>query len=1020
MALQTELETLEGIRSRIQTSVEKTVAVALGMAWIGGLLLLFALALSEDQPAALRQARMATGAAVCLASLLALWTLKRRGPKPAIALFSLFCYVAVTGLSIHAGTGVASPGTSVALALVLIASFMISPRAGKWYTFGAVVGIAGLTAAQCLGWISGLTATNIPPPAAYALVYVGVFVFAGLAIHRFSTLFWQATAQLDQARQVLQLKVEQQQQTQAQLKDSEQRLTALLNHAPMAILIFEINDGRLHYANQHALREHQARDEAELEATALYSKPPYARQDLMQGIESTCAHGPHEQQWRTVDKQGRELWWMIKLQRMTLDGIPYVAAFAENITEQIRVHQALIDEQFRLEDKVKERTNELVEQQRQLKAIIDALPVALTIKDPQGRYRLCNRVFEDMVGRDKDDILQHVDGEFLDFSTAYAIGHDDALVLEEGQSKRSEQDIPTATGELKDYLVTKVPLVNEHSEIQALLTLATDITDIKTLQRELRAATTEAERLAKIKAEFLANMSHEIRTPLNGVLGLAHIGAREHANTPTAQALFQKITRSGQHLLGVINDILDFSKIDAGKLNIESNCLSPLQIAEESLSVLSDRATAKGLTLTLDNQGIPKWIIGDSLRIQQVLINLLSNAVKFTDEGQITLTLSQQGGSLLFSVQDTGIGMTPQMQARIFTPFEQADTSTTRQFGGTGLGLTISRQLARLMGGDITVDSHPGQGSTFTLMLPNQASDHAPAPPKPSGLAQAGQRPLAGLRVLAVDDVDVNREILVSLLESEGAETTFAAHGLDAIELVRHHGPDYFDVVLMDVQMPVMDGLTATTRIKTLAPELPVIALTAYALEQERQRCLDAGMISHLPKPVDPDLMVSTILEHVQPRTRAMTSPAPVTAPSTHAASNARTAPPMTPLPLEGADLNMALLRCGGKSAVLLKILGKFAQSQQDFVAQFELLQSQGNDQARRAAHALKGTAANLGFASVSALAGQLEDACSQGDAQEVTQALHQLGSQLDFTLSKLNDWLAQQTESVSIAYNAQ
>ncbi|MGE5451565.1 MAG: ATP-binding protein [Acidobacteriota bacterium] len=1017
MALRIELEPLDGVRHRIQAAADKLVAVALGLSWVGGLLLLFALVISQGQPDALRQARLLTGAAVCAATALSWWGVKRLGTKVTIPLFSLFCYLAVISLSIRTGTGVASPATTVALALVLVASCLIPARLGVAYRLFAVAGILGVTLAQAQGWLTGLTAANTPPAAAYALVDIGVFCFAAVAIQQFGKLFWQAVDHLNETRQALQTQVEQQQHTQAQLQDSERRLTALLNNVPMAILIFEITDGRLHYANQHALDEHQVRDVAELEASALYSRAPYSREDLMQGIRHTCTMGPHEQQWCTLNRQGKELWWNVKLEHMHLDGQTYVTAFAENITAQIMVHQALIDEQFRLEDKVKERTNELVEQQRQLNAIIDALPVALTVKDLQGRYRLCNHVFEEMVGKRKEDILTRTDGELLDFSTSYAIGHDDAQVLDSKQSKRSEQDIPTATGELKDYLVTKVPLANEQNEVQALLMLATDITDIKTLQRELRSATTEAERLAKIKAEFLANMSHEIRTPLNGVLGLAHIGAREHADTPSAQALFHKITRSGQHLLGVINDILDFSKIDAGKLNIESNCLSPVQIAEEALGVLSERASSKGLILTLRHEGVPKWIIGDSLRIKQILMNLLSNAVKFTDCGEVTLTLSQQGGSLHFAVRDTGIGMPAQMLARMFTPFEQADTSTTRQFGGTGLGLTISRQLARLMGGDITVESVPGEGSTFTLSLPNHVSDQAPVTQAPSDHTPA--HPLSGLRVLAVDDVDVNREIMASLLECEGAQTHFACHGLDAIEQVRRHGVDYFDVVLMDVQMPVMDGLVATQRIKALAPHLPVIALTAHALPAERQRCLDAGMSSHLPKPVDPGLMVNTILEQVRSRAHPQPTPPSTPLPSRAPASLSAAASGSNWPPLAGADLDMALQRCGGKGAVLLKILSKFAQSQQGFVRQFEALQMQDADQARRAAHALKGTAANLGFNELSALAAELEQAClDAAEPEQISQRLHQLGRQLDMTLTSLDDWLHRHAEGIGIAYN--
>ncbi|HET8870391.1 MAG TPA: ATP-binding protein [Aquabacterium sp.] len=1013
--MRSELETLAGLKERVHASIEKTAGVALVISLISGLLLVLAVLLCPNQSLAIQHARAGVGLAVSTAALIGLGLLSRCGGKAAIIFFSVCCYIGTTGLSIYAGTGVASPGNAAALTLAVLSGFLVSPRTGILTTAVSLAGVFVMTAAQYLGWISGLNADNIPPATTYLVSYVSMFVIAGWAIYQFGTMFWQAIAQLDRDRVALEDKIIQQQRTKAKLKDSERRLTALLDTAPMAILIFQIEDGRLHYANQHAMREHQVDVLRDLERLAVGTAEPYSHADLLLAIEQTCELGPHERQWRTVNKAGRELWWSVKLDLLALDGVEYVAAFGENITDQITVHQSLIDEQFRLEEKVKERTKELLEQQRQLNAILDALPVSLSIKDVQGRYQMCNHVFEDMVGKPKEHILGHTDGELFGFPTAFAIGHDDAHVIAERECKRSEQDIPSTQGDLKDYLVTKVPLLDSQGDAQGLLTLATDISDIKALQRELRAATKEAERLAQIKAEFLANMSHEIRTPLNGVLGLAHIGTREHADTPSAHALFQKITRSGQHLLGVINDILDFSKIDAGKMHIEANCINPLQIAEDAMGVLAERAASKGLDLSLRATALPQWIIGDSLRIQQILINLLSNAVKFTEQGQVTLSVEQKNNQLTFAVTDSGIGMSAQMLSRVFSPFEQADTSITRQFGGTGLGLTISRQLARLMGGDIHVVSTPGKGSTFSLELPNQVVPHLGLPPasrhhpKPIGMS-----PLAGLRVLAVDDVDVNREILLSLLESEGAEAETAVDGLDALTRIRRHTPDYFDLVLMDVQMPIMDGLAATIELKQFAPGLPVIALTAHALPEERARCIEAGMCSHLPKPVDPEKMVAEILDKVrlhqtqQPTTCSTAMPTPLESTPTT----------MHELPpLAGVDLNMALARCGGKVHVLIKLLHTFSQNQHGLAPRLESQLSDTPDQARRTAHALKGTSANLGFGELSGLAAKLEEACQQGPSTALP-ILHQLEQKLDETLIRLDEWLARADESLRIAYN--
>jgi len=1023
--LQIELESLQSVRQRIDTATRKTVNITLGLTLVGGLLLVLSLILSTHQDSAVRISRITTGLTISAVALVALGILKKWGPKPAIALFSVFTFLAATALSIKVGTGIASPSNAITLALLIIGGFTIGPRAGVTATACAMFSVVGLTLAQYFGWISGLNAQNLPPAITYAIPYIVVFAISGVAIHQFSKMFWQAVSNLDSAKQALQEKVNHQQATEAKLIDSEKRLTTLLNNTPVAILIFNIENGRLFYANQHAMKVHQAESLADLETNAICSDEPYSRNDMLRAIARVDQLGPFEQQWRTEDKTGQELWWSVKLDVLTLEGTRYVAAFAENITAQIMVHQALIDEQFRLEEKVRERTQELVEQQRQLNAIIDALPVALSIKNTDGSYRMCNQVFLDQTGKSKEEIINHADAEIFDFSTAFAIANDDAAVLEDMTSKRSEQDIPTPSGELRDYLVTKVPLMGENSKPQALLTLATDISDIKTLQRELQKATSEAERLAKIKAEFLANMSHEIRTPLNGVLGLAHIGARDHVSTPAAHAMFKKISKSGQHLLGVVNDILDFSKIDAGKLNVEAHSLNPIQLAEEAIGVLSERAQSKGLSLTLNNQGMPNWVMGDSLRIKQILINLLSNAVKFTDQGEVSLTMCHSESKLQFVVTDTGIGMSAPALARVFSAFEQADTSTTRQFGGTGLGLTISRHLARLMGGDITVTSSPGIGSSFTLTLPQVLSEQPADSSNDAAPPQHLADPLKGLRVLAVDDVDVNRDILLSLLEADGAETVFAVHGADALEQVQKHGPDYFDVVLMDVQMPIMDGMTATRQLKVVAPQLPVIALTAHALPDERQRCFDAGMVSHLTKPIDPEQMVRVVLEKARKRATEdrpkSLNPEPVApqamtpAPTLEATTTTPTAPTSSLPPLAGADLNMALLRCGGKEKILIKILGKFAQSQQDFVEQFKATLPVDADQARRNAHALKGTSANLGFGELSKLAAALEDACTQGTPSDITAALEAIDTHLPPTLAKLNDWLGEQEESASL-----
>jgi len=378
---------------------------------------------------------------------------------------------------------------------------------------------------------------------------------------------------------------------------------------------------------------------------------------------------------------------------------------------------------------------------------------------------------------------------------------------------------------------------------------------------DLEAARAEAERLARVKSEFLANMSHEIRTPLNGVLGLARMGHRESLGRDAAQATFGRILSSGKLLLGIINDVLDFSKLEAGKLGIESIPVDIGTVIGDAMALMDEGAAEKGLALRLQRaSSLPESCISDPLRLGQVLVNLLSNAIKFTERGGVTLHAGAEGGELVLRVIDTGIGMYPDELEKIFAPFEQADNSTTRRFGGTGLGLTITRRIVDLMGGRLSVDSVPGQGSSFEVRLP-----YVPvaAEPEASALEAGATTPgarLAGLRVLVAEDNEVNQIVLEDLLSSDGAEVTLVGNGAEALDCVRQRGADAFDLVLMDVQMPVMDGLMATRRLREMAPGLPVVGQTAHALDEERAACTAAGMVGHLAKPIDPDLLIEAVL----------------------------------------------------------------------------------------------------------------------------------------------------------------
>ena len=385
---------------------------------------------------------------------------------------------------------------------------------------------------------------------------------------------------------------------------------------------------------------------------------------------------------------------------------------------------------------------------------------------------------------------------------------------------------------------------------------------------ELESARHEAERLSRIKSEFLANMSHEIRTPLNGVLGLAQIGARDHDGH--AREVFEQINASGRLLLGVINDILDFSKIEAGKLRIELQPLRLKDLLERSVATVRERADEKGLALRVDlDASLPATCISDALRLEQVLLNLLSNAVKFTQRGEVCLSACAQDGHLMLAVTDTGIGMSAGQVDRLFHPFEQADGSTTRRFGGTGLGLTISRRLVEMLGGDIRTQSEPGVGTRFEVWLPlvtdvPPVSGAVPLDEAGPGAPAHAQR-LSGVRVLAAEDNAVNQLVLTELLAIEGAQVAMCDSGADALVRLQTQGRGAFDVVLMDIQMPGMDGYEATRQMRAFAPDLPVIGQTAHAMAEEHHKCRDAGMVDLVVKPIELEALVSTVRKHLSP-----------------------------------------------------------------------------------------------------------------------------------------------------------
>ncbi|NNM80164.1 MAG: response regulator [Gallionella sp.] len=458
---------------------------------------------------------------------------------------------------------------------------------------------------------------------------------------------------------------------------------------------------------------------------------------------------------------------------------------------------------------------------------------------------------------------------------------------------------------------------------------------------------------SQAKSSFLANMSHEIRTPINGLLGMARIGARDSLE-PKSREIFNRLRNSGSHLLSVINDILDFSKIEAGMMRVEASPFHLASIVDDGVSMVAESARSKGLTLSVAYApGVPEWVVGDKFRLGQILLNLLSNAIKFTERGRVDLNISCADQLVSFHITDTGIGMSETQLAKLFQAFEQADSSTTRKYGGTGLGLAISRNIARLMGGDIRAVSQLGVGSTFCLSLPLPATTPRHEPSKTPGAPCR----LKGIWILAVDDVELNRMVLEDQLIHEGARVILANDGQQALERLEAVGVSQFDVVLMDVQMPEMDGMEATRRIAAIAPGLPVIGFTAHAMVEERDKCFAAGMVDHVAKPVEIDTLVAAILRHVQQWDEV----------TPLVAATAATAQPNDYAPAEiddGEIIDLSILagRVGNTPDTLSMYTALFVETAQETLQEMQTCLTSGDMIAVNAqAHRLKSAAFTVG-----------------------------------------------------------